>query len=101
MKQLKENYKKNGYSHRLLWRDELYAITEVSDGKTKKVYCYEAFKIKKHRGRSTDLITVEPFESSPDNESWGMLGYTAVSFEDAKLKINKLKQKSKTNGKEN
>lgn len=96
MRPLKEFYTKNGYNHKVLWRDDEYAITEVSDRETDKVYCYEAFRIKRHKGRNTDLIKMEPFESSPDNESWGDTGYTAISFEDAKLKINKLK--SRRNG---
>jgi len=93
MKPLKEFYRKNGYNHKVLWRDDEYAITEVSDQDSNRVCCYEAFRIKRHKGKNTDIIKVEPFESSPDNESWGKTGYTANSFEDAKTKINKLKMK--------
>ena len=93
MKALKEQFTKNGYSHKVLWRDEDYAVTEVSDTDTKKVYCYEAFEIIKNPARTTKLMTTEAFESTPSNEQWGYKGLTAHSYEEALKKINKLKDK--------
>jgi hypothetical protein len=98
MKPLKTEFKKNSYIHTVLWRDENYAITELKDEDTGKVACYESFEIIKNKARTTSIMTTEAFESTPSNEQWGMKGLTSHSFEDAKLKINKLKSKKKQNG---
>jgi len=93
MRPLKEFYSKNSYNHRLVWRDEDYAITELSDQDTNKVYGYEAFEIIKHEARETKVMKTEAFESCPSNEQWGQKGYTAISIGDAHNKIKRLKSK--------
>jgi hypothetical protein len=98
MKPLQSEFKKNSYIHKVLWRDEKYAITELTDEDTNRVACYEAFEIIKNKARTTYLMTTEAFESTPSNEQWGTRGLTAHSFEEAKNKINKLKSKKKQNG---
>ncbi len=93
MKTLKDQYGKNGYLHKLIWRDEVYAITEVSDQDSGKVYCYESFEIIRYPSKTTGQITYEGFESCPSNEQWGSKGLTANSLQDAFNKIQKLKTK--------
>jgi len=98
MKPLKETFHKNSYLHEVLWRDEDYAITKLTDEDTNRIACYEAFEIIKNPARTTKLMTTEAFESTPSNEQWGYKGLTAHSFEEAQNKINKLKLKKKQNG---
>lgn len=98
MKPLKETFRKNSYLHEVLWRDDQYAITKLTDEDTGRVACYEAFEIIKNPARTTSLMTTEAFESTPSNEQWGYKGLTAHSYEEAKLKLDKLKSKKKENG---
>jgi hypothetical protein len=95
MKKLKQTFKKNGYIHKLLWRDDEYGITEILDDETEKRVCFEAFRIKIHKERKTDLIKVEQFESTPANERWGVDGYSTWTYEQAEEKINLMKNRKK------
>lgn len=91
MRPLKEQYNKNGYSHKLIWRDGDYAITEAYDVDDNKVRFYESFEIIKNVLAKSGSFMKEDFESTPSNEQWGVKGYTSWTLEEAKNKIEKLK----------
>lgn len=100
MKRLPETYMKNSYKHILVWRDSDYAISEVRDEHTNKLYCFEAFEIQKHKETIIKGSLVEARESTPSNEEWGVKGFTTNNITDAQLKIgilrsNKLNPKKK------
>jgi hypothetical protein len=99
MRELKEEFYKNSYKHNLVWRDEDYAITVLTDKDTNRIVCYEAFEIIKNLARKTDVMETEAFESTPSNEQWGYKGYTVTTKELAFNKITKLKSRKneKTN----
>lgn len=91
MKRLPNTFMKNSYKHQIIWRDTDYAITEVRDEITNKLYCLEAFEIQKHKEVKIKDSLVEARESTPSNEDWGIKGFTVYNMVDAQLKIGVLK----------
>lgn len=100
MKTLKEQFVKNGYLHTMVWRDNEYVITKLTDKFSGMFVCYEAFKVKIHKP-STFSFNSEAFESSPSNEVWGKTGYSVHTLDEAHKKINQLKQKKSWTKKQN
>jgi hypothetical protein len=93
MKQLEATYTKNGYNHEIVWRDEDYAITKLTDTDTGRFSCYEAFKVKKRKPSTIKGKIIEGGETTPCNEEWGKTGYTVMTLEKAQIKINELKNR--------
>lgn len=91
MKRLPETFMKNSYKHVIIWRDADYAITEVRDEHTNKLYCLEAFEIQKHKETTIKGSLVEAREATPSNEEWGIKGFTVSNMTDAQLKIGFLR----------
>lgn len=99
MKTLPKTYTKNGYTHKLRWRDESYAVTEVCDSETDKTYCFEAFRIKVRKPSEIKGKWYDGSEQSPCNEDWGTYGFTLPTYEKALEKI--IIMKNSNNGKKN
>jgi len=99
MKRLPQVFQKNGYEHQIVWRDADYAITEVRDEDTKKVFCLEVFEIQKHEEKTIGDRTIEARESTPSNEDWGKKGFTVYKMVDAQLKVGILRSNKKKNKK--
>lgn len=95
MVKLKETYNKNGFIHNLVWRDEKYAITKLLDEDSKKFVCFEVFRIKIRESGPKNSMAEYPRESTPSNESWGKLGFSVYTMQDAFDKIAIMKNKTK------
>jgi hypothetical protein len=100
MRKLKRTYKKNGYTHNVIYYDDVYAISEVYDEEICRVICYEIFQIKKNPTRIFNNKLIEGWEGTPSNEEWGQKGWTYRTYDEAfnKLSIIK-KQKNERNTK--
>lgn len=97
MRKLKSTYKKNGYIHNVLYNDSNFAISEVYDEDTDKVICYEIFQIIKNKSMKIAGREVEPWESCPSNEDWGMKGWTYRTYKEAENKLELIKNKNNEN----
>ena len=101
MVKLKEKYSKNGYDHEMVWRDENYAITKLTDSDTGKFVCYEAFRIRIKKSGPEKSTAEYPRECTPSNEEWGKFGFSTFTFEQAKSRIdmmaNRKNKSTKTN----
>jgi len=95
MRKLKTTYKKNGYTHNVVYYDTVYAISEVYDEDICRVICYEIFQIKKNGTKIIDTKVIEAWESTPSNEEWGEKGWTYRTYEEAFNKLSIIKNKKK------
>ena len=99
MIKLEQTYKKNGYQHEIVFRDEVYAITKLTSMEDGRFICYEVFKIKKSNTFTIKGSIIEAREATPPNEAWGRDGYSVRTLEDAYKKIELFKQRQWKNGK--
>lgn len=99
MIQLPQTYKKNGYQHEIVFRDDVYAITKLTSIEDGRFICYEVFKIKKTKTITLNNNIIEARETTPSNEAWGKDGYSVRTLEDAYKKIELFKQRKWKSGK--
>ena len=101
MVKLKNEFYRAGYNHKILWRDEDYAVTELTDAEIGKVVCLEVFKIRIRKSGPPQSKSEYPRESIPGDEAWGVDGYTVYTMEQAHEKINYMRNRKKQNQKQN
>jgi len=94
MVKLKNEYRKNGYDHTILWRDDEYAISKLCDDETGKQVCLEVFKIIIKKTPPPKSTSEYPREATPRDEEWGKYGYTVYTMEQAHEKIDMMRQRS-------
>ena len=93
MVKLKPTFNRNGYCHKIVWRDENYAITELSDIDSDKFVCYEAYRVQVKKSGHPNSTAEYPRETTPRDEDWGKKGYSVWDLQTAHDKINLLRKK--------
>ena len=88
MKQLPIELKKNSYTYRQLERTESKAIYEQRMGN--KIIAYEVFLIKSHDGYTLAGNYIEPAETYPHNEAFGVSAWTVMPLARAMEKYTNL-----------
>lgn len=76
MKILELQFKKNGYDHRQIFRQDDIAIYETATPESGRVIGYEVFIIQKNKSRVIAGRQIDANESTPSNEQWGKFGWT-------------------------
>lgn len=92
MKQLSNNYRKNGYEFNIVQRNGDVAIYSQHSQETGQIIYYETFIVQKNKERTIAGKLIPSSESSPSNEQWGSEGYTTTNLESALLKAITLGQ---------
>lgn len=84
-------FTKNGFRYQLIKRSENFAIYEQKNEEFNYKY-YEVIKIKKSKRDYNAPWGLVPAgtESYPSSESWGVLGWTYFTLEQAERKFNQL-----------
>lgn len=90
MKKLQLQYKKNGYNHRQVYRQDDIAIYELISPETGRILGYEVFEVQHHSERIINGRMIETSEGSPSNEQWGGKGFTVWQFSAAMEKAKRL-----------
>jgi len=93
MVKLKTEMTRPGYAMKQKWRDDRYAVYELTDADTGKFVCLEAFKIRVRKNGPPQSKSEYPRESIPHDEAWGKDGFTIYTMEQAQEKINFMKNK--------
>ena len=94
MVKLKNQYKKHGYDHEIIWRDDEYAISKLCDEETGKQVCLEVFRIIIKTDPPPNSTSEFPREAVPRDEEWGKYGYTVHTMEQAHEKVEMMKIRS-------
>ncbi len=87
-KPLKEYFSKYGFDYKMVKRTKKKAIFEQF--KNNKIYAYELILISKHDGFHLGENYIEPSETYPCNNEWGVKGFTYKTLEEAELKYHEL-----------
>lgn len=99
MVKLKNEYRKNGYDHTIIWRDDEYAISELIDCETGKKTCLEVFKIRIKKTGPPNTKSEYPREVVPRDEEWGKYGYSVYTMEQAHSKVEMMRNRALKNKK--
>ncbi len=75
MKQLSEELKFNGYTYKLIKRNDFKALYE-QHSKRSGLIAYELFYIPKHNGFNIGETTINPTEYFPKDEYFGKFAWT-------------------------
>lgn len=94
MVKLKSPYNRNGYNHELVWRDEEYAVSRLTDDETGSFVCLEAFKIRIKKSGHPNSTAEYPREAVPKDEEWGKYGYTVYTLKQALDKITMMRERA-------
>ena len=87
---LAKEFIQSKFNFKQIWREGDLAIYEKwKDGWVKKGY--EAIKIRRHNGYTIGGIFCEPAEMYPSDNQWGVLGFTATTYDEALKCIDRLK----------
>lgn len=83
------NFSSNGYVHKQIHREGIYAIYERSleNGEFKH---YEAVKIQSHNGYAIAGTIYPPSEYYPNSNSWGTDGFTCRDKTSAYKRLDKI-----------
>lgn len=90
---LPKTYKKNGYNHEVIFRENDYIISKLTSFESGRFICYEAFKVRKNKSVEILGSVIEEKETSPSNEEWGTYGYSVHTYQEALNKIECLKNR--------
>lgn len=93
MVKLKTQLSRPGYALQQKWRDDEYAVYELTDAETGKFVCLEVFKIKIRKTGPPQSKSEYPRESIPHDEAWGRDGFSVYTMEKAHEKINFMKNR--------
>jgi len=95
MKQLPTNYRKNGYNHEVVYRENDLIISKMTSIESGRFLCYEVFKVKIQKPGDFFKTLTEEVEGTPSNEDWGNTGFSVHTLTEALKKIEWLKQPRK------
>lgn len=95
MKTLPTKYKKNGYNHEIVYRENNTVISKLTSDESDRILCYEVFKVKIQKPSNFFKTLTEEVETTPSNEDWGTMGFTVHTMEQALKKIEWLQQTRK------
>ncbi|HMT75797.1 MAG TPA: hypothetical protein PKA77_17115 [Chitinophagaceae bacterium] len=102
MKILELQYKKNGYDHRQIFRQDDIAIYETTTPESGRVIGYEVFIIQKNKSRVIAGQQIAASESTPSNEQWGKSGWThwlkSAAMEKATVLLKNRNMRNLSNG---
>jgi hypothetical protein len=87
---LETEFDKLGFHFKQLFREGDYAIYEKTKGNSKG---FETIRVSRHNGYTIAGVTIEPAETYPNNEQWGVHGFTPWTIEDAYKKLDWMKNK--------
>lgn len=87
-KPLKEKFYSKGFNFVQVKRDANKAIYKKFA--SKKNYSYEVIKINRHNGYTLQGTYIEPAETYPGDNQWGMQGFTYKDLESAENHYNRL-----------
>lgn len=94
---LKSVFKKNGYTFKLIKRNEHFAITEqYSSAFPDHIIAYEVFRIKINYPTKRVKLS-EPKESTPSNNQWGNYAKSVTSLPKALEYFNTWTKELETN----
>lgn len=92
MKEIKKEFKRYGFTHRLVDRDGFWAIFERHHHLVTPHH-FECVRIRTQNGREASWGKVEPSEYYPSSKNWGVDGFTYTTLAAAQAKLAKLAQK--------
>lgn len=95
MKTLPTNYRKNGYDHEVVYRENGLVVSKLTSIESGRFICFEVFKIKIQKPSQFFKNLTEEVEGTPSNEDWGITGFSVHTFEQALKKLEWLKQEKK------
>jgi hypothetical protein len=95
---LEKDFIKAGWHFKQIERTGDYAIYS-KQYKDHKSICYEAIKISRHDGYEIAGVAIEPAETYPSNEQWGILGFSPSSLQEARKKIKWMIKRDEENSK--
>jgi hypothetical protein len=76
-KPLPTRFRRDGFDYRQVAREGDVAIYEQRwTGCEKPSVCYEVIRIRRHEGFQIDGRIIEPAETYPRSEDWGVYGFT-------------------------
>lgn len=94
MVKLRNTFNRDGFVHKIIWRDDEYAITRLTDDETGRFICLEAFRIIVKEKGHPNSRSEYPREALPQNEQWGKYGFTIYDMDKAMEKIEIMRQRS-------
>lgn len=86
-KTIKSNFSKKGFDYSLIKRENDKAIYKQSRG---NVTAYEVILIRRHNGYNLGDVYIEPSETYPSDNEWGVFGFTCTTLEQAETRFKKL-----------
>lgn len=89
-KPLAKEIKKKGMFYKEVWRKGDFAIYGMGSSKN-SFLGYEAFEVLKHDGYEIAGNKIDPAETYPNDESFGVTSFYVNDLERAKLRIDQLK----------
>ena len=87
MREIPQQYTKDGYTHTLLQRDGKVAIYEQRKG---DILYFETVVIRKRTADNDFVGTKAGDEYIPSSSEWGIYGWTYTSYEQAREKMSKI-----------
>jgi len=91
---LEEEYGKNSYRFSLIERNEDFAIyRQMFHDEDYESNTFEVFRVKKNKADTVFGKKYPARESVPSNEEWGVLGFTIIGLDKAKLKMAELSER--------
>jgi hypothetical protein len=96
MRPLATEFKKDGFDHKVIRRENMVALVEKKH-RDHSLPSYEVVRIQTHEGYEIMGRYVEPSEFMPRTAEWGIHGFTYTDLEDAEKKFKSmLKSKPST-----
>lgn len=96
MKKLSEKFDSLGFSFLQIYREDNYAVYERKYIGGENIH-YEVIKIQSHNGYEMNGTKYPPSEYYPSANSWGTMGWTCITKEEAYKKIDKIMEQDKLN----
>ena len=87
MKKLPDNFRKEGFDHKVLKREGDVALLSKSKD---NYHGFEVVVVQSHNGYRFGNELFPPAEFMPRNEDWGSKGFTCSSREAAEVRFTKL-----------
>ena len=90
MKTLKTELRKSGFTYVQMQRNEFKAMYSQYCPDAKRIIAYEVFLIQSHTGYTIAGVYIEPSESYPSNERFGITAWSIRTLSRATEKYNNL-----------